>query len=82
MNSPLIVDAMHGPLAGHGGTSLHALLRSGPKNGKVGFYADGHFSYRPKMDFTGNDSFRIQIVDGAIPRHLVTISIEVIDPQP
>lgn len=64
----LNVDATQGVLANDSdadGDALQASLLSKPSNGDVNLHADGSFTYKPKGDFTGEDSFSYRADDGS-----------------
>ena len=46
------------------GDALTARLVSGPSKGRLALKADGSFTYKPKRNFRGTDSFVYQVDDG------------------
>lgn len=46
------------------GDPLSVSLVSGPSHGSLTLNADGTFSYRPRADFSGSDSFVYRVTDG------------------
>lgn len=73
----LKVSATDGILGKTKSTTARALLRSSPKHGRVRFFADGHFSYRPQEPFTGDDSFLVEVVDGTQTLRKILVSVAV-----
>ncbi|MGE2832750.1 Ig-like domain-containing protein [Mycobacterium sp. SMC-4] len=59
--------------------NLKATVRTQPKNGTVALNADGTFTYTPKLDFTGTDSFTYTVSDGTATSNIATVSITVVD---
>jgi VCBS repeat-containing protein len=49
------------------GDSLTAALVTGPAHGSLGLNADGSFTYAPRADFHGTDSFQYRSSDGNGP---------------
>jgi len=50
---------------------------SGPSDGIVDMYSDGHFVYTPNVAFSGTDSFVYEITDGSLT-DTATVTIDVI----
>jgi hypothetical protein len=50
--------------AGAAGTSLSAILLTGPTNGTLNFNANGGFTYTPALGFGGLDAFTYRVSDG------------------
>jgi large repetitive protein len=59
------------------GTSLTAVLVSGPANGTLSLQANGSFVYTPHANFYGTDSFTYKATDGALASNTVTVTITV-----
>ncbi|RDE49091.1 MAG: tandem-95 repeat protein, partial [Candidatus Accumulibacter meliphilus] len=59
------------------GQELSAILVSGPANGSLQLEADGSFSYTPKRDFNGVDSFSYRANDGQFDSDVATVSLRV-----
>jgi hypothetical protein len=65
------------------GSALTGTLVSAPANGSVALSADGSFSYVPRTDFHGGDSFTYQATDGELDSSPATVSITVAEgPSP
>jgi hypothetical protein len=60
-----------------GGTAITFSKTSDPASGTLVFNADGTFTYTPKANFTGNDSFGIQAADTAGNKSTGTVAITV-----
>jgi VCBS repeat-containing protein len=59
------------------GTTLRAVLATGPVNGTVDLTADGSLVYTPNADFNGTDNFTYRASDGALQSALATVTITV-----
>lgn len=62
------------------GDALEAVLQSGPSNAaSFTLYADGSFTYTPKLNFNGTDSFTYKARDehGALSNQAATVTITV-----
>jgi hypothetical protein len=59
------------------GTALVATPVTGPANGTLTLNADGTFTYTPGVNFTGTDSFRYRVSDGALVSGVATVTIAV-----
>ena len=60
------------------GDSLLFTVVAGPQNGDLMLAADGSFSYTPAAEFTGSDSFMVEVSDGKLSdKGLVTIDVNV-----
>ena len=55
--------------------TLTAVLVSGPTNGLLTLNANGSFSYTPKANYYGFDSFTYQANDGKFPSNVATVSL-------
>lgn len=78
-DTPLVVSAP-GVLDGDTdveGSSLAAVLVSGPTNGTLTLNSDGSFTYAPGLNFDGSDSFTYQADDGAANSDTATVTITV-----
>jgi YD repeat-containing protein len=66
------------------GDPLAAALASGPSNGTLALNSDGSFTYSPKPNFYGKDSFTYTAVDGngAIDTAAVNITISPVNDAP
>jgi VCBS repeat-containing protein len=76
----LNVSATQGVLANDSdvdGNSLTAQLVQGPANGQLTLNADGSFTYVPKANFAGTDSFTYQAKDGTGSSQTQTVSLTV-----
>jgi hypothetical protein len=60
-----------------GGSQVTYSQLGNPISGTVSFTADGKFTYRPKPNFTGSDSFGIQATDAAGNKTAGTVTITV-----
>ena len=82
-NSPLTVDAAHGPLANDanvpGGThsALSLSVVSLPAHGSLTIAADGSFMYTPDDNFYGVDVFTYQAVVNAQASRTATVEFDV-----
>lgn len=79
-DQPLNIDAILGVLANDQdieGEPLTAVLDTGPRNGTVTLRPDGSFSYRPRANFFGTDSFTYRASDGEVASNPVEVSITV-----
>ena len=56
---------------------LAAVLVSGPTNGLLTLNADGSFTYTPKANYFGADSFTYQATDGLFASNISTVSLTV-----
>ncbi|MDQ3704117.1 MAG: cadherin-like domain-containing protein, partial [Chloroflexota bacterium] len=59
------------------GSTLTAVLVSGPAHGSVTLNANGSFSYNPANNYNGPDSFTYKANDGNLDSNTVTVSITV-----
>ena len=59
------------------GNALTAVLVSGPANGSLTLNADGSFTYTPKPNFHGADSFTYQASDGSALGNVATVTLNV-----
>ena len=59
------------------GTSLTAVLISGPLHGTVVLNANGSFSYTPEADYSGADSFTYAAHDGTVASNVAVVAITV-----
>jgi uncharacterized delta-60 repeat protein len=59
------------------GTSLTAVLVSGPANGTLALAGNGSFVYTPAAGFSGGDSFSYRASDGSLNSNVVTVTISV-----
>ena len=59
------------------GDTLTAVLETGVSNGTLNLSANGGFSYNPKTNFNGPDSFTYKANDGDEDSNTVTVSISV-----
>ncbi len=64
------------------GSSLAAMLQSGPEHGALTFAEDGSFEYAPTTGFLGDDSFTYRASDGVLSGAPVTVTLHVIPPTP
>lgn len=48
-----------------------------PANGELALNADGSFTYKPKPDFNGRDSFTYQASDGIVDSNVATVNINI-----
>jgi large repetitive protein len=79
-DSVLNVDAAHGVLANDrapGGVPLEARLVEGPDHGELTFNADGSFTYRPRANFHGDDSFWYEFTDGVNVSQAIEVELKV-----
>jgi len=86
-DNTLTVNAAEGVLANDSddiGSSLTAVLVSGPSNGTVTLNGDGSFEYVPFADANGTDSFTYQATAGADPSDpaIVTITVNPVNDAP
>ncbi|MET0238817.1 MAG: Ig-like domain-containing protein [Sphingobium sp.] len=76
----LVVTAANGVLKNDSdpdGNAVSAQLVSGPANGTLTLNADGSFSYVPKANYSGTDSFTYRPTDGTSPGQPVTVTLRV-----
>src|SRR5207244_1709802 len=59
------------------GSSLTAVLVSGPAHGSLTLNANGSLSYTPDANFNGSDSFTYTANDGTLDSNVATVSITV-----
>lgn len=57
--------------------SLTVSIVSGPANGSVILHADGSFTYTPKANFAGADSFTYVSNDGSLNSNVATVTFDV-----
>ena len=62
------------------GSSLTAVLVSGPGNGTLSLNDDGSFTFTPNAGFTGTDNFTYQASDGVDDSNIATVTIVVRPP--
>lgn len=63
------------------GSSLTAVVESGPSHGNLALSADGGFTYVPDTGWTGTDFFTYQASDGVLFSDSATVTINVAAPQ-
>ena len=79
-NTTLTTTAATGVLANAGdvdGNALSAVLITSPSYGTLTFYADGSFTYVPKLCFVTTDTFTYQAYDGMAYSNTATVTITV-----
>ncbi|MEE2641165.1 MAG: S8 family serine peptidase, partial [Planctomycetota bacterium] len=59
------------------GSSLTAVLVSGPSNGSLTLNSDGSFTYEPDADYFGSDSFQYRANDGVKNSAAATVTITI-----
>ena len=59
------------------GDALGVSIIAGPQNGVVVLNADGTFSYTPKANFFGTDTFTYQLNDGELDSNVATVTITI-----
>ncbi|MGO8658895.1 cadherin-like domain-containing protein, partial [Rhizobium ruizarguesonis] len=59
------------------GNSLTPLLVAGPANGTLTLGAGGTFTYVPKANFFGADSFTYRVSDGIAVSNVATVTLTV-----
>jgi VCBS repeat-containing protein len=59
------------------GDTLQAVLVTAPEHGDLSLNADGTFTYRPRKDFNGADSFTYRAYDGAADGNAASVTIDV-----
>ena len=59
------------------GDLLAAVLDTGPVNGTFALNGDGSFSYTPKANFNGTDTFNYHANDGSAGSNIATVTITV-----
>src|SRR5262249_5663152 len=59
------------------GDTLTSTLVSGPSHGTLTFNPDGSFTYVPRANFNGNDSFTYKDNDGVVDSNVATATIAV-----
>ena len=81
----LVVDVVTGVLTNDSdpeNDTLSALIVSQPGNGAVTLQANGSFTYTPRTNFNGLDTFQYRASDGILSSNIVTVSIDVLsDPE-
>jgi hypothetical protein len=58
------------------------IITSNPKNGRLSIDQNGKFSYTPKKNFVGKDSFKYKVNNGKIDSNIATVSITVTNNHP
>ena len=86
-DTALVVPAAAGLLADDAdadGDRLTAALAAGPANGTVTVNPDGRFTYTPKANFNGTDSFTYTVGDGkgGTAAAVVTITVTPVNDPP
>jgi VCBS repeat-containing protein len=79
-DSPLVTNDTSGVLANdHDPESdpMQATVVDQPQNGSVSLGTDGSFTYTPKPDFNGTDTFTYQASDGVATSTIATVTITV-----
>jgi len=66
-----------GVLANDTGGAISASLNTGPANGTLVFNVNGTFTYTPKADYSGADSFTYRASDGTSNSNIATVSLTV-----
>ncbi len=61
-----------------GGSTMEAVLVSGPSHGTLAFNADGSFVYTPAANYNGADSFTYRVRDGAAESLVATVTLTVV----
>ena len=81
LNQALSVNSASGVLNNDSlsGSSITAILVSGPANGSVSLAADGSFTYTPNTNFAGVDTFSYKVRLGTEYSTVATVSIAVVD---
>ena len=66
------------------GDPLSATLVSGPAHGTLTFNGDGSFTYNPDADYSGTDSFKYKVSDGAghFSSAVVQLTVVAVDDAP
>ncbi len=66
------------------GDPLSATLVSGPAHGTLTFNGDGSFTYNPDADYSGSDSFKYKVSDGAghFSSAVVQLTVVAVDDAP
>ncbi len=59
------------------GTTLTAVLVSGPSHGTLTLNPDGSFTYTPAANYNGPDSFTYRASDGTLTSNVATVAISV-----
>ncbi len=59
------------------GSSLTAVLQTGPSHGTLSFNANGSYTYAPAADYNGTDTFRYRAWDGTALSAATTVTITV-----
>lgn len=81
-NAVLSVAAMDGVLKNDvddDGDPLTAVLVQAPANGSVTLAEDGSFTYQPKKNFSGTDTFTYYAYDGQLKSNITTVTITIED---
>jgi Bacterial Ig domain/Prokaryotic N-terminal methylation motif len=60
------------------GKAITAILYSGVANGVLTFGSNGAFTYIPRTNFLGTDTFKYKANDGSLDSNLVTVTMTVI----
>lgn len=58
------------------------IITSNPKNGRLSIDQNGKFTYTPKKNFVGKDSFKYKVNNGKINSNTKTVSISVTNNRP
>jgi len=59
------------------GTTLTAVLASGPAHGTLTLNTDGSFTYTPAVNYNGGDSFTYRASDGSLESTVATVTLTV-----
>jgi VCBS repeat-containing protein len=82
----LVVDVVTGLLGNDSDPEndvISALIVSQPGNGSIALQTNGAFSYTPRANFNGQDTFQYRATDGALSSNVVTVTIDVASvPEP
>lgn len=79
-DAPLTVPAATGVLSNDSdldGDSISASLYAYPANGGLTFFGNGAFTYTPRANFNGTDTFSYRPYDGTAYGNITTVSISV-----
>lgn len=74
-DTQLVIDAAGGVLDNDTGSTLTALVVTGPAHGTLTLNADGSFTYTPAENYNGTDTFTYKVNNGTTDSNVATVTI-------